>query len=45
MAIPPYAETRRYVPAVISKYDEWRAPANGAVRIDYLAGTRLLPLR
>lgn len=45
MAIPPYAETRRYVPAVISKYDEWRTPLNGVVRIDYLAGTRLLPLR
>ncbi len=45
MAIPPYAETRRYVPAVISKYDEWRAPVTGVMRIDYLAGTRLLPLR
>ena len=45
MATPPYAETRRYVPAVISKYDEWRVPISGVVRIDYLAGTRLLPLR
>ena len=34
MATPPYAETRRYVPAVIAKYEEWRAPVNDAVRID-----------
>lgn len=45
MTIPPYAETQRYVPAVISKYDEWRAPVNPPVRIEYLSGTRLMPLR
>lgn len=41
MAIPPYPETRRYVPAVMAKYDEWRDVEPGPRRIDYLAGTRL----
>lgn len=45
MAIPPYPETRRYVPAVIEKYEEWRAMPNAVVRIDYLPGTRLVPQR
>ena len=37
--IPPYPETRRYVPAVLSRFKEWRSmPAD---RIDYAAGTRL----
>jgi soluble lytic murein transglycosylase-like protein len=41
MTIPPYAETRRYVPAVMAKYDEWRDVEEAPRRIDYLAGTRL----
>ena len=45
MTIPPYAETRRYVPAVMAKYDEWRAAEKGARRIDYLVGTRLTAIR
>lgn len=45
MAIPPYAETRRYVPAVLAKYEEWRAAPDVVRPIDYLAGTRLIPLR
>lgn len=44
MTIPPYPETRRYVPAVMAKYDEWRAVEKDARRIDYLVGTRLTPL-
>ena len=45
MSIPPYAETRRYVSAVMAKYEEWRAAANVVRQIDYLPGTRLSPLR
>lgn len=45
MTIPPYAETRRYVPAVMAKYDEWRAAEKGTRRIDYLVGTRLTAIR
>lgn len=44
MAIPPYAETRRYVPAVMAKYEEWRKDLSVVRRIDYLPGTRLGPL-
>ncbi|MGH8619696.1 MAG: lytic transglycosylase domain-containing protein [Burkholderiales bacterium] len=46
--IPPYPETRQYVRDVLSKYEEWRAPAdempaNGATpAIEYLPGTRLI---
>ena len=43
MSIPPYAETQRYVPAVIAKYDEWRNIGNAARQIQYLPGTRLTP--
>jgi soluble lytic murein transglycosylase-like protein len=40
--IPPYRETRNYVPAVIERYEEWRAltPTNPQP-IVYLPGTRL----
>ena len=44
MTIPPYPETRRYVPAVMAKYEEWRVVETSARRIDYLAGTRLTPI-
>ena len=48
--IPPYPETRAYVPAVLAKYLEWAAPptpasapAPGRVRTRYLPGTLLDP--
>ncbi|MRR49933.1 MAG: lytic transglycosylase domain-containing protein [Rhodocyclaceae bacterium] len=44
-SIPPYAETRSYVPAVLKKYDEWRAPGTARGQREYLPGTRLLPIR
>lgn len=37
--IPPYQETRQYVPAVLSQYDEWRQ--TDPLKINYLSGTRL----
>lgn len=37
--IPPYQETKHYVPAVLGKYQEWRAPV--AKSVVYLPGTRL----
>ncbi len=40
-AIPPYAETRRYVPAVLAKYEEWRKDLSVVRQIEYLPGTRL----
>lgn len=44
-SIPPYAETRSYVPAVLEKYDEWRAPGAARSHREYLPGTRLIPIR
>lgn len=46
MRIPPYPETRRYVPAVLEKYAEWREPPAPAApvvapRIRYMPGTEL----
>lgn len=39
--IPPYRETQHYVPAVLEKYEEWRAA--GRKEMTYLPGTRLDP--
>lgn len=42
--IPPYPETKHYVPAVLAKYREWQEPApapTGPRRIEYLPGTML----
>lgn len=40
--IPPYRETRNYVPAVLEKYEGWRTPAPAKPQsAAYLPGTRL----
>lgn len=51
--IPPYRETRNYVPAVLARYDDWREPRilrsvddmvtapSGRVRVQYMPGTLL----
>jgi lysozyme len=46
-SIPPYRETQLYVPAVLTRYLEWREPpppaAPARIRIQYLPGTVLDP--
>jgi soluble lytic murein transglycosylase-like protein len=44
--IPPYSETKAYVPAVLAKFEEWRehtqpAPALRQRPIEYMPGLRL----
>lgn len=45
MTVPPYPETRRYVPAVLKKYEAWRTDRHVVRAIEYLPGTRLTSLR
>lgn len=40
--IPPYAETRHYVPAVLQRYEDWKTPPAPKQTV-YLPGTRLEP--
>ena len=40
--IPPYRETRNYVPAVMEKFKEWQVkPPDKPLPLAYLPGTRL----
>jgi len=50
MTIPPYRETQQYVPAVLTRYHQWRGPVPLSTfmvatpsRIEYLQGTLLEP--
>ena len=41
--IPPYAETRRYVPAVLDAYEAWRGGGGTTPALRYVKGSALPP--